>query len=277
MDVRDRRPQDEFFIPTRDASLCAAWIALDDATIPNGCLWAIPGSHKPKVIYPMRKVRPSPVAPEPPCSVARPCHPGPSCPAAVPCSTTIAALTQPQRPTASLTRRRTLFPSSSPQAPASSSAGTSFTGTGQQRPPERNAATFPIQVARLAQVVAQHHHWISPRFCQPLHERGEHAAMGQRWSAARHQRHARYAAARGRAASLFWRAFTPCAILREIPLTPRHCHGGRAGPLRELRPNHRMQLLALGLPASRSPVRWFGCPEHPPSLPPCRAAVRLLT
>ena len=34
--------QDEDFIPTRDRSLTAAWIALDDATIDNGCLWAIP-------------------------------------------------------------------------------------------------------------------------------------------------------------------------------------------------------------------------------------------
>jgi ectoine hydroxylase-related dioxygenase (phytanoyl-CoA dioxygenase family) len=43
--------QDEFFIPTRDRSLCGVWIALDDATIENGCLWVIPGSHKPAVIY----------------------------------------------------------------------------------------------------------------------------------------------------------------------------------------------------------------------------------
>src|SRR6266540_2100181 len=30
--------QDELFIPTRDRSLTAAWIALDDATVDNGCL-----------------------------------------------------------------------------------------------------------------------------------------------------------------------------------------------------------------------------------------------
>lgn len=30
--------QDENFIPTRDRSLCGGWIALDDATIENGCL-----------------------------------------------------------------------------------------------------------------------------------------------------------------------------------------------------------------------------------------------
>jgi phytanoyl-CoA hydroxylase len=46
--------QDEYFIPTRDRSLTAAWIALDDATIQNGCLWALPGSHRRGVIYPAR-------------------------------------------------------------------------------------------------------------------------------------------------------------------------------------------------------------------------------
>jgi phytanoyl-CoA hydroxylase len=47
--------QDEYFIPTRDRSLTGGWIALDDATIENGCLWVIPGSHKPGVIWPSRK------------------------------------------------------------------------------------------------------------------------------------------------------------------------------------------------------------------------------
>ena len=47
--------QDEDFIPTRDRSLTAAWIALDDATIDNGCLWAIPGSHRPGVLWPLRR------------------------------------------------------------------------------------------------------------------------------------------------------------------------------------------------------------------------------
>jgi phytanoyl-CoA hydroxylase len=46
--------QDEFFIPTRDRSLTAAWIALDDATVENGCLWVLPGSHQPGIIYPDR-------------------------------------------------------------------------------------------------------------------------------------------------------------------------------------------------------------------------------
>lgn len=47
--------QDEFYIPTRDRSLCGAWIALDDATVENGCLWVIPGSHKHGIIWPMEK------------------------------------------------------------------------------------------------------------------------------------------------------------------------------------------------------------------------------
>lgn len=35
--------QDEYYIPTRDRSLIGAWIAIDDATVDNGCLWIIPG------------------------------------------------------------------------------------------------------------------------------------------------------------------------------------------------------------------------------------------
>jgi phytanoyl-CoA hydroxylase len=46
--------QDEDFIPTRDRSLGAAWIALDDATVDNGCLWVIPGSQRPGVLWPLR-------------------------------------------------------------------------------------------------------------------------------------------------------------------------------------------------------------------------------
>jgi phytanoyl-CoA hydroxylase len=42
--------QDEFYIPTRDRSLVGAWIAIDDAGVDNGCLWIIPGSHKPSFI-----------------------------------------------------------------------------------------------------------------------------------------------------------------------------------------------------------------------------------
>ncbi len=45
--------QDEDFIPTRDRSLMGAWIAIDDATVNNGCLWILPGSHRPGVLWPM--------------------------------------------------------------------------------------------------------------------------------------------------------------------------------------------------------------------------------
>lgn len=43
--------QDEAFIPTRDRSLIGAWIALDAATIDNGCLWILPGSHRSGVLW----------------------------------------------------------------------------------------------------------------------------------------------------------------------------------------------------------------------------------
>ncbi len=42
--------QDEYYIPTRDCSLTGAWIAIDDADGENGCLWVIPGSHRPAKI-----------------------------------------------------------------------------------------------------------------------------------------------------------------------------------------------------------------------------------
>jgi phytanoyl-CoA hydroxylase len=44
--------QDEFYIPTRDCSLTGVWIAIDDASIENGCLWIIPGRPG----YMMRRV-----------------------------------------------------------------------------------------------------------------------------------------------------------------------------------------------------------------------------
>ena len=47
--------QDEMYIPTRDRSLCGAWIAIDDATIENGCLWVLPGSHRPGYLFPTAK------------------------------------------------------------------------------------------------------------------------------------------------------------------------------------------------------------------------------
>lgn len=43
--------QDEYFIPTRDRSLAGVWLALDDATIENGCLWVRPGSHNDGIIH----------------------------------------------------------------------------------------------------------------------------------------------------------------------------------------------------------------------------------
>ncbi|MBL8993824.1 MAG: phytanoyl-CoA dioxygenase family protein [Spirochaetia bacterium] len=46
--------QDEIYIPTRDRSLIGAWTAIDDATVENGCLYVIPGSHKPGYLYPQR-------------------------------------------------------------------------------------------------------------------------------------------------------------------------------------------------------------------------------
>ena len=47
--------QDEYWIPTRDRSVTAIWIALEDVTVDNGCLWVIPKSHKDGIVYPMRK------------------------------------------------------------------------------------------------------------------------------------------------------------------------------------------------------------------------------
>lgn len=46
--------QDEDYIATRDRSLLGSWIALDRATIENGCLWVMPGSHKPGILWEQR-------------------------------------------------------------------------------------------------------------------------------------------------------------------------------------------------------------------------------
>ncbi len=46
--------QDEIYIPTRDRSLVGAWIAMDDATLQNGCLWILPGSHRNGYLFPQR-------------------------------------------------------------------------------------------------------------------------------------------------------------------------------------------------------------------------------
>lgn len=47
--------QDEDFIPTRDRSLTGGWIALDNATVENGCLWVIPGSHRQGILWPQAR------------------------------------------------------------------------------------------------------------------------------------------------------------------------------------------------------------------------------
>jgi phytanoyl-CoA hydroxylase len=44
--------QDERYIATRDRSLVGAWIALDDATLANGCLRVLPGSHRNGYLWP---------------------------------------------------------------------------------------------------------------------------------------------------------------------------------------------------------------------------------
>ncbi len=49
--------QDELYIPTRDRSLTGGWIAIDDATRENGCLYVIPGSHRPGYLYQQRDHR----------------------------------------------------------------------------------------------------------------------------------------------------------------------------------------------------------------------------
>ena len=47
--------QDEVFIPTRDRSLVGAWVAIDDATVENGCLLVLPGSHRSGYLYPLHE------------------------------------------------------------------------------------------------------------------------------------------------------------------------------------------------------------------------------
>lgn len=44
--------QDETFIPVPDHSLIGVWIALEEATIDNGCIWVQPGSQAPGVLWP---------------------------------------------------------------------------------------------------------------------------------------------------------------------------------------------------------------------------------
>lgn len=46
--------QDEAYFPTRDRSLTAVYIAIDEISADNGCLWFIPGSHRNGYLFPRR-------------------------------------------------------------------------------------------------------------------------------------------------------------------------------------------------------------------------------
>jgi phytanoyl-CoA hydroxylase len=41
-----RMHQDNFYLLAAPATCIAAWTAIDDATLENGCLWVVPGSHR---------------------------------------------------------------------------------------------------------------------------------------------------------------------------------------------------------------------------------------
>lgn len=43
--------QDNSFVYTDPQSCTGLWIALEDSTLVNGCLWAIPGSHKSEFCF----------------------------------------------------------------------------------------------------------------------------------------------------------------------------------------------------------------------------------
>lgn len=45
--------QDNSFVYTDPQSCTGLWIALEDSTTVNGCLWAIPGSHKSGFFLPL--------------------------------------------------------------------------------------------------------------------------------------------------------------------------------------------------------------------------------
>ena len=47
--------QDELYIQTRDRSLTGAWIAIDDATVENGCVRVIPNSHRSGYLWPQHE------------------------------------------------------------------------------------------------------------------------------------------------------------------------------------------------------------------------------
>ena len=37
--------KDSSFLITNPLSVCGVWISLDEATLENGCMWGVPGSH----------------------------------------------------------------------------------------------------------------------------------------------------------------------------------------------------------------------------------------
>jgi ectoine hydroxylase-related dioxygenase (phytanoyl-CoA dioxygenase family) len=44
--------QDNFYLLSKPATCIAAWTAIDAATVENGCLWVVPGSHRKEIICP---------------------------------------------------------------------------------------------------------------------------------------------------------------------------------------------------------------------------------
>jgi ectoine hydroxylase-related dioxygenase (phytanoyl-CoA dioxygenase family) len=44
--------QDNFYLLSKPATCIAAWTAIDDATLDNGCLYLVPGSHKGPILCP---------------------------------------------------------------------------------------------------------------------------------------------------------------------------------------------------------------------------------
>ena len=50
--------QDGEYWPLRPLATCTVWLAIDDATVENGCLKFMPGSHKNRNLRPHRAVWP---------------------------------------------------------------------------------------------------------------------------------------------------------------------------------------------------------------------------
>jgi phytanoyl-CoA hydroxylase len=47
--------QDNFYLLAKPATCIAAWTAIDDATLDNGCLYVVPGSHREDILCPESK------------------------------------------------------------------------------------------------------------------------------------------------------------------------------------------------------------------------------